>query len=347
MGDAHAITVAAKDRGQMRSGEKERSDIFQAAVRGRTSLAQVWRRGATALLGQRFMGSVGGRLAAGRGQALALVYHRVRPEPVREYEIVPCVPVEQFREHVETLLTMGDIVPAGELITSRRSRRPRFAITFDDDYATHFRYVLPVLRELSVPATFFLSGRALHGLGPYWWEVLESRMRHDGPERVATALDLPHAEPRAIAAACEEDPARQQHLEAAGADTDGQLRPEDMAALGAAGMTIGFHTVTHPVLPQLARVDRHRALTEGREPLQDLTGQRLTALAYPHGRADTVTAADARAAGYQAAWTGAGTAVSHRSDRWLLGRWEAGAIEAGTLRARALARLLRPSPADG
>jgi peptidoglycan/xylan/chitin deacetylase (PgdA/CDA1 family) len=313
-----------------------------------TSLAQsVWRQGATALLGQRLMGSVGGRLAAGRGYALALVYHRVRPEPLREYEIVPCVPVRQFREHVEALLTMGDIVPAGELITSQRSRRPRFALTFDDDYATHFSYVLPVLRELNVPATFFLSGRALHGLGPYWWEVLESRLRHEGPERVATLLDLSHAEPRAIAAACEEDPARQHDLEAAGADTDGQLCPEDIAALGAAGMTIGFHTVTHPVLPQLAPEDRHRALTEGREPLQDLTGQRLTALAYPHGRADAVTAADARAAGYQAAWTGAGTAVSHRSDRWLLGRWEVGAIDARTLRARTLARLLRTPSADG
>jgi hypothetical protein len=176
MCDAHAITVAAKDRGQTRSGEKERSEISQAAVYGGTSFAQsMWQRGATALLRQRFMGSVGGRLAAGRGQALALVYHRVRPEPFRAYEIVPCVPVEQFRQHVEALLTMGNIVPTGELITSRRSRRPRFALTFDDDYATHFSYVLPVLRELSVPATFFLSGRALHGLGPYWWEVLESR----------------------------------------------------------------------------------------------------------------------------------------------------------------------------
>jgi peptidoglycan/xylan/chitin deacetylase (PgdA/CDA1 family) len=161
------------------------------------------------------------------------------------------------------------------------------------------------------------------------------------------ALDLPHAEPRAIAAACEEDPARQHHLEAAGADTDDQLRSEDIAALSAAGMTIGFHTVSHLVLPQLAPQDRHRALTDGREPLQDLTGQRLTVLAYPHGRADAITAADTRAAGYQAAWTGAGTAVSHRSDRWLLGRWEAGAIDVGTLRARALARLLRPLSADG
>ena len=193
MGDAHAITVAAEDRGQSRSSEKERSDITQAALGDNTSPgpSAVWRRGATVLLGQRSIAAVGGRLAARRGRALALVYHRVRPQPVRTYEVVPCVPVEQFRGHVETLLAMGDIVPVDELIIARRSRRPRFALTFDDDYATHVRHVLPVLRGLSVPATFFLSGRALHGLGPYWWEVLEAWMRHDGTEQVAKALDVP------------------------------------------------------------------------------------------------------------------------------------------------------------
>jgi peptidoglycan/xylan/chitin deacetylase (PgdA/CDA1 family) len=318
-------------------------------TRGDTSPAQstLWRRGATALLGQRFLANVGGGLAARRGQALALVYHRVRPEPIRDYEVVPCVPVEQFRGHVEALLRLGDIVTVSELVTFRHSRRPRFALTFDDDYATHFHYVLPVLRGLGVPATFFLSGRALHGLGPYWWEVLEDWMQHDGPDHVARALDVPRAEPHAIAAACEEDPARQRRLEADGADTGDQLRPREMAALAAAGMTIGFHTVTHPVLPRLAPQDRHRALTDGREPLQDLTGQRLAVLAYPHGRADAVTAADARAVGYESAWTGAGRAVARRSDRWHLGRWEAGAIKANVLRARALARLLRPVPTDG
>jgi peptidoglycan/xylan/chitin deacetylase (PgdA/CDA1 family) len=349
MGDAHAITVAAEDRDQSRSGEKERSDISPAALRDDTSPARstVWRRGATALLGQQFLAAVGGRLAARRGQALALVYHRVRPEPIQEYEVVPCVPVEQFRGHVEALLAMGDIVPLDQLIIQRRPRRPRFALTFDDDYATHFRHVLPLLRELGVPATFFLSGRALHGLGPYWWEVLEARMRHDGPEHVARVLDVPRAEPQAIAAACEEDPVRQRRLEADGADNGDQLRPREMAGIAAAGMTIGFHTVRHPVLPRLAAPDRHRALTDGRERLQDLTGQRLTVLAYPHGRADAETAADARAAGYESAWTGAGWAVGSRSDRWRLGRWEAGAIDANVLRGRALTRLLRPVPADG
>jgi peptidoglycan/xylan/chitin deacetylase (PgdA/CDA1 family) len=285
-------------------------------------------------------------LAAGRGQALALVYHRVRPEPAQRHEVVPCVPVEAFRAHVEVLRGLGDIVPLDQLPAPTRSRRPRFALTFDDDYTTHVRYVLPVLRELGAPATFFLSGRSLHGLGPYWWEVLEDRLRREGPERVARRLDVPDARPAAIAVACENDPDRRRELEADPSPGADQLGPPEIAELARVG-TIGFHTVAHPVLPLLTAPDRQYALTHGRDRLQDLTGQPLTELAYPHGRVDAATAADARAAGYDSAWTGAGSALGRRSDRWRLARWEAGPIDPGTLRARALARLLRSAPTDG
>ena len=271
----------------------------------------------------------------------------VRPEPRRDHEVVPCVPVERFRDHVQALRALGDIVPVDQLPVPARSLRPRFALTFDDDYATHVRHVLPVLRELAAPATFFLSGRSLHGLGPYWWEVLEDRMRQDGVERVARSLDIPDARPGAIAAACEDDPDRRRALEAGAARAADQLSPQEIAELAAAGMTIGFHTVEHAVLPLLSRADRRRALTHGRDELRSLTGQRLAVLAYPHGRADAATAADARAAGYASAWTGAGSAVGGASDRWRLARWEAGPVDPRTLRARAVGRLLRSASADG
>ncbi len=308
------------------------------------------RRAAAALLARRLPGRVAGGLAAARGRALVLVCHRVRPEPARAHEVVPCVPVARFRAQVETLLRLGDVVPVEQLpepARAGRAGRPRFALTFDDDYASHVRHVLPVVRELGVPATFFLSGRSLHGLGPYWWEVLESRILADGAARVARDLDVAGADPGAIALACEGDPDRRGRLEADAAHATDQLTPAGIAELAEAGMAVGFHTVAHPVLPLLGPADRRRALTEGRDALQDLTGQPLAVLAYPHGRADAGTAADARAAGYRAAWTGAGWAVSARSDRWRLGRWEAGPLDPVALRARALARLLRTPPADG
>jgi peptidoglycan/xylan/chitin deacetylase (PgdA/CDA1 family) len=289
----------------------------------------------------------GGRVAAARRQALALVYHRIRPDPARDDEVVPCVPVEQFRAHVRALRSLGDVVPLDRLLPHERSERPRFALTFDDDYASHIAYVLPLLRELEVSGTFFLSGRSLHGLGPYWWQILEARLRRDGAVQVARALDVPVANPHAIALACENDLCRRHLLEAEAGNPTDQLDAGAIAALAEAGMTIGFHTLAHDVLPTLDPQDRRQALTLGRDPLERLTGQRVAMFAYPHGRADAPTAADARAVGYETAWTGSGRAISPRSDRWRLARWEPGPVDVSTLRSRAIARLLRTASRHG
>ena len=31
---------------------------------------------------------------------------------------------------------------------------------------------MPILQKHQIHATFFLSGRSLHGMGPYWWTRL-------------------------------------------------------------------------------------------------------------------------------------------------------------------------------
>ena len=49
----------------------------------------------------------------------------------------------------------------------------------------------PMLRELGVPAAFFLSGRALHGLGAYWFQHLEALLVAHGEPRAAALLGLP------------------------------------------------------------------------------------------------------------------------------------------------------------
>jgi peptidoglycan/xylan/chitin deacetylase (PgdA/CDA1 family) len=255
------------------------------------------------------------------------------------------VTVEQFRDHVAALLEIGDVVPLSELTTSRATWRPRFALSFDDDYSTHFTHVLPVLQELGLPATFFLSGRSLHGKGAYWWEALEALLHRVGVEEVARGMGLASRTPRGVAAACEADLARQHRLEGGGSEVGGQLRPSEIAAIATAGLTIGFHTVDHRPLPGLAASERSDALNKGLLELQALTGQRLNLFAYPHGKADSSTAEAVRAAGFDAAWTGADAPVFRGNDRWRLGRWEPGPIAPAELRVRALGRLVRPAVA--
>jgi peptidoglycan/xylan/chitin deacetylase (PgdA/CDA1 family) len=109
--------------------------------------------------------------------------------------------------------------------------------------------------------------------------------------------------------------------EIAGPDPDDAgMRATDVAALAAAGHEIGFHTLRHDLLPALDDAGLDAALRDGREPLERSAGTTLSAISYPHGRADARVAAAARRAGYEYGFTGVPAAVTPQSDPLLLPR---------------------------
>lgn len=266
------------------------------------------------------------RMAALRGRSLVLVYHRVASVPGPT--VVPTISPETFRSQLFALRRIGQIVPLQQLVESRsRGGRPRFALTFDDDYASHVDTVLPILDELSLQATFFLCGRALHGAGPLWFESLERLVAGRGLRRVAELLDAPpSADTRALALACERGARLRRIVEQEDRNGTSALGAEDIASLARAGMTIGFHTHDHPVLTELSDADVEDALVRGRRDLEVVAGHDLTFFAYPHGKADRRTAAKVREAGYLAAWTGTPRPQRRGDDPYRLGRWEPGPL---------------------
>jgi len=62
---------------------------------------------------------------------------------------------QAFRKHLEWLKRDFDIVPLTEMLEERRPRS--LALTFDDGYANNYTDAFQVLRELGVPATFFVT----------------------------------------------------------------------------------------------------------------------------------------------------------------------------------------------
>src|SRR4051812_15046369 len=134
-------------------------------------MIRVARRVATSLLSTPTLNRAVREFAIVRGHRLVLVYHRVGADVRSGCEIIPSVPLDVFRVQLQTLGKIVDFVTLDELLRDeppRRGagsrRRPVVALTFDDDLRSHVEHALPVLQELGVPATFFLSGRSLHGL---------------------------------------------------------------------------------------------------------------------------------------------------------------------------------------
>ena len=283
------------------------------------------------------------RTVAGLGErALVLVYHRIVAHAPSASAIVPTVASNVFRRHVAALAEVGEIVPLESLVGGiGRHARPRFALTFDDDHLSHVEHALPILRSLGAPATFFLSGRALHGLGPYWFEVLEREIDARSLAAVARELSIDADRPEALAVACERDRSLQARLEDRAGEPGPRLEHGDIEALAAAGMSVGFHTLRHRILPPLPPDELEADLVEGRRDLEAIVGRRIELFAYPHGKADPRTAAAVRRADYGAAFTGRPSPVVRGADPYLLGRWEPGPLGVDDLLVGTAIRLTR------
>ena len=280
--------------------------------------------------------------AAIRGRRLVLVFHRVTAEGGSAAGIVPTVPREVFRRQLAHLLEVGTIVPlTATLDEAPVSPRPRFALTFDDDSTTHHDVVLPILRELQVPATFFVSGRALRGLGPLWFEKLDAMVLARGITGVAAEMGISTGDPQVLAELCENDTGIQRRLEEGDVEVGDRLDRNRIRALVEAGMEVGFHTLHHRILTGLPVEAVDAAVRDGRHELEAVVGKPVDVFAYPHGKADRRIADRVRRAGYRAAWTGRPHAIADGTDRFQLGRWEPPPVVGGDFMARLAVRLNR------
>jgi peptidoglycan/xylan/chitin deacetylase (PgdA/CDA1 family) len=310
------------------------------------TIAAAAKRGATVMLRSRTVQRLVGALARARGHRLVLVYHRLGPPAPPGCQVVPSVPVPLFKAHLQALGEVVDLVTLDEILSADDQRRanapgraPAVTITFDDDLPSHATEALPALRETNVPATFFLSGRALNGVGPYWFQRLEALLIAHGNARTGRLLGLPstyRTGSQDLALACERNSElRRRVLElSAGAPSPGVLERDGIAALVAGGMGVGFHTVDHDVLPDLEDTALQRAVTHGRSQLADAVGDSIRYFAYPHGKADARSCEAVRRAGFVAAFTGRGEPFSRGSDRHRIGRWEPGALTVDDLLAQ-------------
>jgi peptidoglycan/xylan/chitin deacetylase (PgdA/CDA1 family) len=285
------------------------------------------------------------RAAADRGRTLILAYHRIRPDGARPEDIPPTITTDRFRRQLEILGAAGDIVPLSHLLANPHSAgNLRFAITFDDDDFNHMEHALPVLNALDIKATFFLSGRSLHGLGGYWWEGLEQAIRGNGLERVTNLLGVTAESPRDLARLCEGTSLSERVSELFPiTDDHPRLGAHGIRTLANAGMEIGFHTLYHPVLSLLPQSEVDVALTSGRSQLAEAAGTSVDTFAYPHGRASPAVARRVEAAGYRAAVTNLSFVFKPASDPFLLGRWDPRSVDDDAFPRSLALRLNRPA----
>lgn len=145
-----------------------------------SGLKQAVHRGHDALVARRAPETFG----ALADRLLVLNYHRVLPRDFAELSIVePGMYVfeDTFRMHLTEALLHFEAVDLTQWIDTagrdQSSRRPAFAVTFDDGWRDNHDFALPVLRELGVPATVFVVSELAGTDRSFWPERLARRLK--------------------------------------------------------------------------------------------------------------------------------------------------------------------------
>ena len=281
-----------------------------------------------------------------RGRLSILIFHRVHAQrdPLAPGEVT----TPEFDALCGWLRRWCEVLPLRQAVAALKDGRlPRraVAITFDDGYRDNHDEALPVLHRHGMPATFFVASGFLDG-GRMWNDtVIEAvrRARGDVLDLTGTPAHalgrLPLAGEgrsqalRAIIGLAKYLPPaeRQRCVEAVAERAQAALPGELMMssaqvrALHQAGMEIGAHTATHPILKGLPADQVGAEIDDNRRALAQITGQAPTLFAYPNGRPgvdyDEATAEVVRSMGFEAAVSTAWRAARTGDDLWQLPRY--------------------------
>ena len=219
---------------------------------------------------------------------------------------------EQFREQMKLVKRRLHPLRFDELLgmidSGKRLPPNAIVVTFDDGYDDNYHVALPILRELGIPATFFVSTGHIDSGLPYAYDWLVHMVCATRETRIeVTELDLQctlpdnRAKRREIAADLLDrmkwlDDARQSEL-ISRLEREWRMpraihpacRPmtwDQLREMQAVGMEIGSHGVGHRMLSKLSAEEIRVEVADSKETLERELGLAVNVFAYPVGGID-------------------------------------------------------------
>lgn len=254
---------------------------------------------------------------------------------------------ETFRRQLRLLKSNYDVIAPEEMLAWCREESelpPRAVlITCDDGLHTNITQMVPILREEGLHCLFFVTGASTGERSTMLWyqELLLLLLQAPAGKFHLASADVEVSgvlgSVKSRRSLCWSMVKRLSRLDAEAREhflgearfyfqskktanrsehTDAEIHRHfavmtrtDLRELAAAGMAIGAHSLTHPVLseqaPDLARAE----IVESRDLLESVLGHRVWAFAYPFGGRDSVSPqvfAIVREANFAAAFTNVG-----------------------------------------
>lgn len=260
-------------------------------------------------------------------------FHRIKddgPDARSDFDDETFGPSQsEFRAHLLWLRRNTSLISEDDVLAAVRgqNRLPARStlITFDDGYADNYRLALPVLRELRVPAIFFIPTQAIEERKLGWWDLIAYLLKRTDrrtielrgetlpirPDTAAARLRL--LQQMKLRSAQENVGLLAELAEACGVEPPSPERCsqelmtwEQLRETRISGVSIGAHTHSHRVLATLSLAEQREELTRSKAILEAKLGHPVRSLAYPVGgyrHFNLETKAIARECGYEAAFS--------------------------------------------
>jgi peptidoglycan/xylan/chitin deacetylase (PgdA/CDA1 family) len=241
---------------------------------------------------------------AGAGGRLSiLVFHRVLAEPDPLFPELPdAVGFGQILQWIKSSFNVLPLDDAVRRLGSGSLPSRAAVITFDDGYLDNFTVALPALQQYGMVATFFIATGFLNG-GRMWNDTIIEAIRSgsrrrpdsDGADPRGRELRTPMEKRAAIDRLINDGKylrpdARIEFAARVAADVthrlpaDLMMTSDHVRALRRAGMQIGAHTVSHPILTRITSDEARNEIRKGKLQLEELLDERVSLFAYPNGR---------------------------------------------------------------
>jgi len=283
-----------------------------------------------------------------RGQLCVVTYHGVRPAGYRDIDPDldgSLVSGPMLRLQIRLLKSHYSVVTPDQFLRwiQRKAELPPRALllTCDDGLKNTLTEMLPVLRDEGVSCLFFITGgSAGDTLQMLWYEELYLMLLQTPPgllevEELGVRVSLRGRDERRkiwlamVKSLSRVDSGRRSVLmeqvrkqcglaedwqsaywnDSARRSRFGLLNANEVRELVASGMSIGAHTLSHPMLSHASDEVARGEISASRSVLEQAFGVRIWALAYPFGDATSVTAREmkmADEAGFECAFVNYG-----------------------------------------
>jgi peptidoglycan/xylan/chitin deacetylase (PgdA/CDA1 family) len=262
-------------------------------------------------LAARLLGITGLRIPLGRlGQwsgVIVLNYHRVGSGHASVFDReLWSADAEAFADQIRFCKTQFDLITPDDLRGVLASGRGRYClITFDDGYRDNYDVAFPVLKSEGVAATFFIATGFIDAPRLPWWDEIAWMVRmsrrkalelpawisgpivFDEPERQQAIRMVLRAYKSLATDSAEE------YLEAVARATgsgrytaaanDLWMNWAMLREMDRAGMTIGGHTISHPVLARSSIEVQRREILGCGARLTEAIGKPMRYFSYPVG----------------------------------------------------------------